>query len=210
MRDRISAQCPDETGTDEIARPRRCLQQKTFSETVAASGNSGRLNGPSIRTGSSPQINLMDEGESGHRLIYLSSHEIRCPQYVVQADGGPVSLPGHEVLRQQERPSLDRSERLHGNTPVQPARKRFNQKQLRLILTSCHVRGASVAPPHIRYLFAFPQAALLRCRYAIIHAFTQSPKGTAGSLQGLRCIRTLRCSRMAVAASRGYLQSLWG
>jgi hypothetical protein len=49
----------------------------------------------------------MDEGESGHGLIYLSSHEIRSLQYVVKADGGAVSLPGHEVLRQQESPSLD-------------------------------------------------------------------------------------------------------
>jgi hypothetical protein len=72
----------------------------------------------------------MDEGESGHRLIYLSSHEIRSLQYVVKADGGAVSLPGHEVLRQQESPSLDRSERFHGDTAVQPARKRFNQIQL--------------------------------------------------------------------------------
>jgi hypothetical protein len=63
----------------------------------------------------------MDEGESGHELIYLCSHEIRYLQYVVKADGGAVSLPGHEVLRQQESPSLDRSERFHGNTPVQPA-----------------------------------------------------------------------------------------
>jgi hypothetical protein len=65
--------------------------------------------------GSPPQINLMDEGESEHGLIYLSSHEIRSLQYVVKADGGAVSLPGHEVLRQQESPSLDRSERFHGN-----------------------------------------------------------------------------------------------
>jgi hypothetical protein len=69
----------------------------------------------------------MDEGEDEHGLIYLSSHEIRSLQYVVKADGGAVSLPGHEVLRQQESPSLDRSERFHGNPPVRAVRKRFNQ-----------------------------------------------------------------------------------
>jgi hypothetical protein len=68
--------------------------------------------------GSPPQINLRDEGESTHGLIYISSHEIRSLQYVVKADGGAVSLPGHEVLRQQESPSLGCSERSHGNTPL--------------------------------------------------------------------------------------------
>jgi hypothetical protein len=53
----------------------------------------------------------MDEGESEDGLIYLSSHEIRSLQYVVKADGGAVSLPGHEVLRQQESPSLIRPKR---------------------------------------------------------------------------------------------------
>ena len=65
----------------------------------------------------------MDEGESGHQLIYLTPREIRSLQYVVKADGCAVSLPGHEVLRQQESPSLDRSKRFRRNTPVQSARK---------------------------------------------------------------------------------------
>jgi hypothetical protein len=70
----------------------------------------------------------MDEGESGHRLIYLSSHEIRSLQYVVQADGGAVSLPGHEVLRQQESPSLDRSERFRAGTPQSNLRVSYSIK----------------------------------------------------------------------------------
>ena len=61
----------------------------------------------------------------------------------------------------------------------------------------------------IRYLFAFPQAAVLRFRYAIIHAFIRSPSRAASPLQRLRCICTLRCSRMAVAATCGALPSLW-
>jgi hypothetical protein len=128
--------------------------------------------------GSPLQINLMDEGESEHGLIYLSSHEIRSLQYVVKADGGAVSLPGHAVLRQQESPSLDRSERSHGNTPLRSSCKRFNQIQLSTICYPRHVRGALPHTLRIRYLFAFPQAAVLRCRYAFIHAFIQSPKGT--------------------------------
>jgi hypothetical protein len=48
----------------------------------------------------------MDEGEEDHGLIYLSSHEIRSLQYVVNAYGRAVSLPNHEVLRRQESPSL--------------------------------------------------------------------------------------------------------
>jgi hypothetical protein len=61
----------------------------------------------------------MDEGEGEHGLIYFSSHEIRSLQYVVKADGCAGPLPGHEVLRQQESPSLNRSERSHGNTARQ-------------------------------------------------------------------------------------------
>jgi len=118
----------------------------------------------------------MDEGESGHGLIYLFSHEIHSLQYVVKADGYAVSLPGHEVLRQQESPSLGRPTRFRG-TRVLP----------RKVFTSLHLmpnplRRRIRVVPRIRYLFAFPQAAVLRCRYAILHAFTQSPQGTAGSL----------------------------
>jgi hypothetical protein len=56
----------------------------------------------------------MDEGESEDGLIYLSSHEIRSLQYVVKADGGAVSLPGHEVLRPAREPKLNSSQEIHG------------------------------------------------------------------------------------------------
>jgi hypothetical protein len=124
----------------------------------------------------------MDEGAGEHGLIYLSSHEIRSLQYVVKADGCAVSLPGHEVLRQQESPSLDGSERSYGNTPLQSSCKRFNQIQLTTdfdIMSRpwdvCCVAAYSL---FVRLSTGYS----LTLPYAIIHAFIQSPKGTAGSL----------------------------
>ena len=63
--------------------------------------------GSKTQNGFITQINQMDEGEGERGLIYLSFHEIRSLQYVVKTHGRAVSLPGHEVLRQQESPSLD-------------------------------------------------------------------------------------------------------
>lgn len=62
------------------------------------------------------KINLMDEGERRSGLIYLCWHEIGIRQYVGEIDGCAIPLPSHEVLRQQDRPSLDHPQHVSTGT----------------------------------------------------------------------------------------------
>ena len=136
----------------ERAAPARELQGAQRSSAYRIVEHSDHIQMKCSRTGSSPQINRMDEGERPSGLIYLCWHEIRSLQYVVEIDGCAIPLPSHEVLRQQDRQSLALPRQIPRDTLAHAVRKRFNPFQLSADL---HCVAASVMHPPILLVSLF-------------------------------------------------------